>query len=360
VRRVTEDELSAAVRLWSTTSSTGYAGYLRTGLWKVAWIQESGDRFPAPVFARRDSVDVPQRFTNSLFSTAGESKDDRSATWTEFAIDRVPSDLDETFRADVWARRRGKSLLIDLVGHQVMHVHEAELIPEYGAFRRTFGAHLPTVDFAQLGSRRILEDFAVGVSLSAVAESARLLHVRDLLDGLARLIHATSAPVERFGRENLDRLLQRSPIREARERREEILDMYGYRNPVPGVVSHGDLKTHNLIATDGGLTVIDLDGLEIRPFWSDALYAARKLAPKALRDGRLDSALGGVFDAAGVAINSSVLEWARLAELSQQAIKAHKKLSQAGRFSRAVRGRRLSEEIRSNWIAKQRGLSPVD
>ncbi len=360
MRQTTAEELASATREWGDAGPTDLVGYLRPGLWHVAWKCERGNLTTAPIAAYLSSAVVPQHLLQGLLTSAGLSRDDSDVTWT---VTRVAVGQTEPaaghFLADVWARRRGKVLLFDLEsGLLLKWFHAAELPVDYDEMRKSFSAHLPCASYDLVGNEHLYESIVAGVPLSQLEEDSRVGPVREILRGLAELISVTSFVKEHMGRPDLENILRRSLIREARERRREILRMFGFDGAVPAVISHGDLKSHNIMIVNGRPQIIDMDGLGLRPFWSDALYIARRLTPRAFREGWLNSELHEVFEAAEISPPVAIHEWARLAELEQQAVKAHKR-SLPRRFSSPSTRRAVAAIVTEKWEAKAKLFSPV-
>ncbi len=332
--------LSDAQNLWSD-SELRRAWRLRPGAWRVAWTAPVAGDVLSPEIAWSADCQLPKDL-DAWLCRALEGRE---------VVDWRPSEVEsghrlrEGFAADIWIRRKTKWIFIDLHNSEVRRWHFQGVRPDYRELRSAFVEQgLSTPFEVSLDNHWVLEPIVEGLPLNYLGPADQIAALQRLIKRFADLARETAAPKSNLGRDQLGDILAQSPIREARRRRLEIMKMFGVSSEVLGVPSHGDLKGHNVRATDSGVYLIDFDELAYRPFWVDATMLVLKTSPELISTGAFDAGIEGVFKAVTGSPSGNPRAVLLLAELCAFAIKADKQ-----RIRRQLIGRRLRLGQRRRW-----------
>ena len=352
-----------AVAEWSDApTAPRLSTLLREGAWRVAWVVREKDGRQAPLFAHHESALLPsERVLDVLLNGMHRTGDAGGIEWrwVDVSGSAETSGTTAPIRADLWARRDNQFLFFDVPAGYLYRWFYKPLRPDYAQLRNDYAAYVSSPGFVVIGASQVVEALATGVHVDELEESERVPAVRGLLRSMAELVEAKAFINATRDLSRLERALRSSPLAEARERREEILDVFGREGRVPLVVSIGDMKPRNVVIDGSSGSVIDFEWLDLRPFWHDAFDLARRSCPRTFVNGGFDHELHAVFDAAGVAPEGGVKAWVRLSVLAFTALKGAKRATRS-RFGWRRMSRSDARSIQRRWAEKQAGLAPYD
>ncbi len=354
--------ISAAISSWDDASA---AGPLRSlfleGEWRVARAKQRNGNRRLPIFAYHESAQFPRHIEDVLMRGPDGSGASEDVEWRVVSISdgSGPGDPSASIVADVWARRSSQEILFDFRSSSLLRRFYEPLRTDYAALRADYAAFVSSPDFVTVGSAEVKESIVAGLHIDMVEEPERLSAVRGLLLEMAALVAERPIPDATIELTRLEQALETSPIKEAMERRAEILSIFGRDGGVPLVASAGDLKSHNLMLDGARAFVIDFEWLEPRPFWHDAFEVARRACPQALADGRLNEELRTLFAAAEVSPGRGVHDWIRLSVLSATVLKGWKR-GKRGRSGRRRLSRSDARWVRRRWSEEQSRLAYSD
>ena len=271
--------------------------FLRPGDWSLVYRRSRVLRSSISLALVRSGATVPDHIDGPAFTASG-STDERSHLYRALTFDWTVHD--SMFQADVLLfRHSGKRLLFDLERSEVLRWVAEPITEEYEALRRTFSRYVPSVPFEVDPSRRSLREPLIAGQMLHELPPDRMEHpCRALLRGLADLIESEARSGIDAATRPLPDAAERSPIREARQRAEDLAEMFGEDAPIT-IPVHGELAGSNVLVVDGEPVAIDFGPTERGPFFLDALRVARHL-PQLWMDGAFDEELGAVWEAAGL------------------------------------------------------------
>lgn len=228
-------------------------------------------------------------------------------------------------RATIVVPSGSDTILLD-PPRSVVRVLGAPVDALYADTRRALARHVPAPPFEVLDDgATVREDFVSGRPISHLVRSVRFELVQQVLDSYVTLVRAEQRGDSRdFMAAAFARLYQyaRVPdeVLQAIERREDAIVAAAAGWPM--TPSHGDLSPVNVVRSDDGFSLLDLQSVGDRPFFYDPLHLAIRM--RLLDDAqdlvsfvheRFASEVFALYASAGVTLDDDALRNAGLATL---------------------------------------------
>ncbi len=259
--------------------------------------------------------------------------------------------LQQGVRADIiLLRSKGNVIGLDFTANKTLRLLQKPFTSSAELLRLEFQRHMPSVAFSVSADRMsLIEGLARGRPLGLASIEKQIVVIKNLLKNIVQLSRsAQEQPNASEKSLNLQSIIQKSPLQDARRYEHDLRAISGTKLPI--IPIHGDMGSTNILVDDDSrASVIDMTELAPGPFLVDALKIAA-MQPQALLNGAFNDELVELWESAGWPGDKLLTSDLELLFLLQALLKADQRLRTTRGSLRGLKKIVKSRDEQMRWM----------